>query len=259
MALADISQTISLWRLVWTLSVFDIRLRYRGSVLGPLWLTLSTAVMIVALGFLYSQLFHISLTDFLPFISLSLVLWTFLSTIVAEGCLCFTGQEAMLRAMRMPLSMHAARVVIRNVFVLGHNILVVVLVFAIMRLLPGKYIFLEIPAFALWMIDAFATCLILGVFCARFRDVPPIVTSVMQIAFFVTPVIWSPALIQHRGRIFLETWNPMFDLLDIIRAPLLNTPISGTIWMIALGYSTLLVLAASYVFMRFRPRVTYWI
>ncbi len=258
-AWADLAKTASLWQLVWALSVFDIRLRYRGSVLGPFWLTLSTAVMVAALGVLYSQLFHIALTEYLPFISLSLVLWTFMSTIVGEGCLCFTSQDSGLRAMRMPLALHAARVVIRNLFVLGHNIIVIVLVFLIMRQMPGRFIFLEIPAFSLWLIDGFAACLILGVLCARFRDVPPIVASLMQVAFFISPVIWSPALMQHRGRIFLETWNPFFDLLDIIRGPLLNTSISGTIWMVACLYSVLLVMAAGIIFVQFRPRVSYWI
>ncbi|MDE8349563.1 MAG: ABC transporter permease [Acidocella sp.] len=259
MAKADLRQTLSLWRLVWALSVFDIKLRYRGSVLGPFWLTLSTAVMVLALGFLYSQLFHIVLAIYLPFISLSLVLWSFMSNLVAEGCTCFTTQETMLRAMRMPLSIHAARVVVRNVFVLLHNILVIVLVFLILQIMPNKFSFLLIPGFTLWLIDGFAICLILGALCTRYRDVPPIIASLMQVAFFVTPVIWSPAILQHRGRIFLETWNPFFDLLDIIRAPLLSTPISPTIWAIAMFYSTILVIAAGLVFIHSRARIAYWV
>ncbi|MDE8343431.1 MAG: ABC transporter permease [Acidocella sp.] len=259
MAFADLSKTLALWRLVWALSVFDIKLRYRGSILGPFWLTISTGMMVFALGFLYSELFHIELTTYLPFISLSLVLWTFISCLVAEGCTCFTTQEAMLRAMRMPLSMHAARVVVRNVFVLLHNILVIVLVFFILRIMPGKFSFLLIPGFALWLVDGFAICLILGVLCTRYRDVPPIVASVMQIAFFITPVIWSPAILQHRGRVFLETWNPFFDLLDIVRAPLLSTPISPAIWGIAVFYSVILVIAAGLVFIQSRARVAYWV
>jgi lipopolysaccharide transport system permease protein len=155
--------------------------------------------------------------------------------------------------------MHAARVVVRNVFVLLHNILVIVLVFLILRVMPGKFSFLLIPGFTLWLIDGFAVCLILGVICTRFRDVPPIVASIIQIAFFITPVIWSPAILQHRGREFLETWNPFFDLLDIIRAPLLSTPISPAIWAIAIFYSAILVIAAGLVFIQSRARIAYWV
>jgi lipopolysaccharide transport system permease protein len=197
-AFGDVAETLQLWRLVWKLSFLDIRLRYRGSMLGPFWLTLSTGVMIGALGFLYAGLFHTDIHTYLPYLSLSLILWNFLSALTAEGCTCFTVSESMIRASRMPLTLHAARVVIRNFLVFAHNIVVVVVVFAVMRKMPGAQSYMIVPAFVLWFIDGFAICLLIGAFCARFRDVPPIVGSIMQIAFFVTPILWSPAVLQHR-------------------------------------------------------------
>lgn len=260
MAMADVRQTMQLWPLVWTLSVLDIRLRYRGSVLGPFWLTLSTSVMIAALGFLYSRLFHTDIQTYLPFLSLSLVLWQFLQTLTSEGCTCFTSSESMIRAMRMPLSLHAARVVVRNILVLAHNVIVIVAVFLIMGTVPGAYSFTIVPAFALWVVDAVAISLFLGVLCARFRDIPPIVASIMQIAFFVSPVIWNPAIIAHRGiGIVLVKWNPFYALLEIVRGPLLGAPFEAQNWEIAVGYSTGLVLLAAIGFTRARARVAYWV
>jgi len=260
MALADIRQTVQLWPLVWTLSVLDIRLRYRGSILGPFWLTLSTSVMIGALGFLYSRLFHTDIQTYLPFLSLSLVLWQFLSTLTSEGCTCFTSSESMIRAMRMPLSLHAARVVVRNILVLAHNVIVIVAVFLIMGTVPGAYSFTIVPAFALWVVDAVAISLFLGVLCARFRDIPPIVASIMQIAFFVSPVIWNPAILAHRGiGTVLVKWNPFYALLEIVRGPLLGAPFEAQNWEIAVGYSAGLVLLAAVGFTRARSRVAYWV
>jgi lipopolysaccharide transport system permease protein len=256
----DLRRTATLWRLVWALSVMDIRLRYRGSLLGPFWLTLSTAVMVGSLGFLYSRLFHTNIVTYLPFLSLSLVLWNFLSTLVTEGCTCFTTSEGMIRAMRMPLSLHAARVVVRNILVFAHNIVVIVVVFLIMRTVPGHMSFLLVPAFALWLIDAFAICLALGVLCTRYRDVPPIVASILQIAFFVSPILWSPTILAHRASgIVLVNWNPFFALMDIVRAPLLGTEMTWHIWGVALVYSALLVASAGFIFMRARARLAYWV
>jgi lipopolysaccharide transport system permease protein len=260
MALLDLRQTMQLWRLVWTLSLLDIRLRYRGSILGPFWLTLSTAVMIAALGFLYSRLFHTDIKTYLPFLSLSLVLWTFLQTLTGDGCTCFTSSEAMIRAARMPLSLHAARVVVRNILVLSHNVVVIVAVFLIMGTVPGPYSFTIVPAFALWVVDAMAISLMLGVLCARFRDIPPIVASIMQIAFFVSPVIWSPTILAHRGiGIVLVKWNPFYALLEIMRGPLLGTKLELGNWAIALGYSAILVVLAAVSFARARSRIAYWV
>jgi lipopolysaccharide transport system permease protein len=260
MAFSDIRQSCALWRLVWTLGMFDIRLRYRGSVLGPFWLTLSTAVMVGSLGFLYSRLFHTDIISYLPFLSLSLVLWNFISTLTTEGCTCFTIAEPMIRAMRMPLSVHAGRVVVRNILVLGHNIVVIAAVFAILGKAPGAFSFLIVPACALWLVDAFAICLLLGVLCARYRDVPPIIASVMQIAFFVSPIMWNAAILAQRGiGVVLVKWNPFYDLLEIIRGPLMGTPTNLQTWAAAAGYSALLVVLAMIGFARARPRLAYWV
>ncbi len=260
MAFADLNDTLRLWPLIWTLSLFDIRLRYRGSLLGPFWLTLSTAVMIGALGFLYSRLFHTDIHTYLPFLSLSLVLWNFISMLTSEGCTCFTSAEAVIRGIRMPLIVHAARVVVRNVLVLAHNVVVIIGVFLMMRTVPALSSFTILPAFALWLIDGLAISIFLGILCARFRDIPPIVGSIMQIAFFVSPVIWSPTILAHRGLgIVLIKWNPFFALLQIVRGPLLGEPLALSTWVIALGYSAILVTFAAVSFVRVRPRIAYWI
>jgi lipopolysaccharide transport system permease protein len=259
-AFGDIIQTVQLWRLVWTLSSLDIRLRYRGSILGPFWLTLSTGVMVGALGFLYAGLFHTDIKSYLPYLALSLILWNFLSALTSEGCTCFTLSEAMIRASRMPLSLHAARVVIRNFLVFAHNIVVIVVVFAVMRKPPGAESYLIIPALTLWFFDGFAICLLLGSFCARFRDIPPIVGSIMQIAFFVTPILWSPAILEHRGiGTILIKWNPFYALLEIVRAPLDGTPLHLVTWEFALGYSAFLILCAGIMFSISRARLAYWV
>jgi lipopolysaccharide transport system permease protein len=260
LATADLGETAHLWRLVLALSFMDIKLRYRGSVLGPFWLTLSTAVMIGAIGFLYAGLFHQDVAKYLPYLSISLVFWGFLSTLTAEGGTSFSAAEGMIRAQRMPLSLHAARVVMRNLFILAHNLVVIVVVFAIFRVVPSPAVISVIPALLLWLVDGMAVCLLLGVFGARFRDIPPIVASVVQIAFYVTPIIWSPTMVMHRhiGRVLVE-WNPFYALLQILRGPLLGAPLEPAAWGVALGYSALLLLLSALVFTRARARIAYWI
>jgi lipopolysaccharide transport system permease protein len=261
LAASDLAETARLWRLVWALAFLDIRLRYRGSVLGPFWLTLSTAIMIGALGFVYSRLFHTDLHSYLPFLSLSLVLWNnFIAALVSDSCTGYTTADAMIRAMRMPLSLHAARVVVRNILILAHNVIVIVAVFAIMDTWPGRVAAMAIPGFMLWIVDALAVAMLLGGFCARFRDVPPIAASIMQIAFFVSPIIWSPQILKNRGiGVILLNWNPFYALLEIVRAPLLNQMPSANTWGSALGYSAGLLVLTALFFVRARGRIAFWV
>ena len=257
LAMRDIADGLRLGHLAWTLAWLDIRLRYRGSMLGPFWLTLSTAIMVGSLGVLYATLFHMDVHDYLPFLALSQVLWAFLSTLVIEACKCFTQAEGMIRAVRMPLFLHALRMLIRNVLVLAHNVVVIVVVDIVFSIQPGWHAILALPAFAVWGVDALAVALLLGAFCARFRDIAPIIGSVMMIAFFLTPVIWQP---QQLGRhAVLLPFNPFYALLEIVRAPLLGQTPSIDTWLAAVLYSIALCGVSWAFFVRARGRVAFWL
>ncbi len=257
LALRDLREAIRLRRLCWTLAWLDIKGRYRGSVLGPIWLTLSTAVMVASLGLLYSTLFRTNLHDYLPFLALSLVLWTFVQTLVSEACTCFTQEEGMIRSVRMPFFLYAGRIVLRNLLVLAHNIIVIAVVFAIFAIWPGWMALAAVPAMLLWVADSLAISVALGAFCARFRDIPPIVASVMQIAFFVTPIIWKPELIS-RGRALLPI-NPFFSLTEVVRAPLLGELPGWETYLSAAGYSLLICGLSWTLFVRVRGRLAFWL
>jgi lipopolysaccharide transport system permease protein len=255
--LRDVADGLALWRLSATLAWLDIKLKYRGSVLGPFWLTISTAVMIVTLGTLYSTLFHMDVHQYLPFLALSLVAWNTLSGLIGDSCTTFTVAEGTMRTTRMPFSVHAIRVVVRGAIQLAHNVPVIIAVFAWFDTWPGLIALRTIPAFLLWGFDSFALCFLLGALCLRFRDIPPIVASIMQIMFFVTPIVWRP---EQLGR---HAWwlplNPFFSLLEIIRAPLLGLHAGWHAYAYSAGYSAVLILLAIAVFGHVRGRLTFWL
>ncbi len=258
LAITDMVDACRLWRLAFTLGWFDIRLRYRGSMLGPFWLTLSTAVMVAALGVLYSRLFNMELHDYLPFLALSLVLWNVLQTLIGEACTCFTAAESTIRSMRMPFTLHPMRVVVRNGIVLAHNVVVILAVYAWFDAWPGIRALWALPALLIWVIDGLAVCFLLGPIGARFRDIPPIVASVTQIAFFISPIIWKPELLKGAALEYL--WlNPFYTLLEIVRGPLLGAPVSLHVWASALGYSAVLLVIAWVLFARTRSRLAFWV
>lgn len=260
LAAVDLKEGARLWRLVWALALADIRLRYRGSVLGPFWLTLSTAIMIGAMAFLYAGLFHTDIHTYLPYLTVSLILWGYLSALITEGSMCFISAEGTIRGMRMPLTVHAGRSVVRNTIVLAHNLIVIVAVFAIMRTPFGWSALWAIPAFALWLLDGLAVSVLFGAFCARFRDVPQIIASLLQIAFFVTPIMWyAKVLATHPSGQILVRFNPFFLILEVLRGPLLDEPVTlGTVAKAVFG-SAILIAIAAVGFARTRGRLAYWV
>jgi lipopolysaccharide transport system permease protein len=256
-AMRDLVEGWQLGRLCWTLAWLDIRLRYRGSVLGPFWLTISTGAMVASMGLLYAVLFRLNLRDYIPFLALSLVLWAYLGNVVSEGCAAFTAAEGTVRSVRMPFTLYAGRIVLRNLVVLAHNALVVVVVDLVLSFWPGRIAALAVPGIILWLVNSLAVTLLLGAICARFRDIPPIVASLMQLAFFISAVIWRPD--QLGAFEWMLAFNPFFSLLEVVRGPLFGVMPTKLTILMALLYSVALWVVTWVVFARVRGRIAFWL
>ncbi len=253
----DIVLGLKRWRLAWALARTDITHRYRGSVLGPLWLTISTAVMLGALGFLYAKLFQIDVRAYLPWLAVSLILWNMIAQAIGDACTSITSAESVVRQMPLPYSVHALRTVFRNAVVAAHNLPLIAIVFLIFGVSPGWGALMAIPGLVLLAVNAFWASMLLGLLCARFRDIPPIVGSVVQIAFFVTPVIWKPELIRE-SQVWLPL-NPFFVIMETMRGPIMGTGVPITIWIAAIFYTAIVAVVAHAFFTRFRNRVAFWV
>ena len=256
-ALEDLATGFARWRLAAALARLDIRNRYRGSVLGPFWLSLSTAIMVVALGLLYSTLFALPLGEYLPYLAVSLIVWNLVSQVVTEGCTSLTSSEGVIRQLTLPYTVHALRCVFRNVAVAAHSLPLILVVFAVFGHLPGPEALLALAGLALVAANAFALAIVLGMVCARFRDIPPIIGSVLQLAFFMSPVLWKPELLKER-----QVWlplNPFYTLMETVRGPLVEGGAAPVVWASAIGFTALTCALAFAFFVRFRGRIAFWV
>jgi ABC-type polysaccharide/polyol phosphate export permease len=236
----------------------DIRQRYRRSYLGPFWLTISTAMMVVALGLLYAAIFRQPLEDYLPFLATGLVIWTFIAGIVADGCNAFIAADGIIKQIRVPFATLALRSLWRNLVIFGHNAVIIVAVVALYgRGQSVATLALLVPAMALVLANGLWVTLVLGLFCARFRDVPLIVANIMQLMFFLTPILWQPSLLP--GRTAFVQWNPLHHFVEILRAPFLGEFPPASSWLAA-GAITAAGWALCFVlFRRYRGRIAYWL
>lgn len=256
LALYDIIRGFLKWRLNWHLGWIDIKLRYRGSVLGPFWITIIMGCKIATIGFLYAYLFHINLHEYLSYISISVVLWLFINTLVFDSCTIFTNSENLILSTRLPFSIYVWRTIISNFLILLHHLIVVVVVFYLLKIVPYT-LYLLIPSGILWTFDGFAVALLIGILGTRYKDIPPIVASIMQALFFITPIIWKVDRLHFNKNYMLL--DPLYPLFEIVRAPILGDYVPPLIWIAAIGYSCLLWIAALFIFSKTRFRIPYWL
>jgi len=243
---------------VWgTLGWHDIRQRYRRSILGPFWFTLSTIIMVGVLGALYSTLLHQKITDYLPYLAVGLVVWAYLAAVANEGCVAFIGAAYLIKQIRLPLTVHVCRIAWRNFVILLHSLPVVVVLLLIFGRWP-TWEFLLVPlALVLLFLHGVWVGAALGVLCARFRDIPPIVTNLIQVVFFFTPVMWSPEILKDRA--WVAEYNPLYHLIETVRAPLTGRPTHWESWVWSIGLLVVGFAFAQFLMKRFRNRVPYWL
>lgn len=254
----DLLESGRRWRLWSKLGWHDIRKRYRRSVLGPFWLTLSMAVMVASLGLVYGTLFRLDLENYLPFLAIGLATWTFIASFLNEGCTSFIELEPLIKNVRIPMSLHILRVLWRNLIIYAHNVVIFAVVAVIFGVSPGVTgVLLAFAGLGLLLVNAGWVMLLFGTICTRFRDVPLITASVVQLLFFVTPVMWKPELLGERR--YLMALNPFYHLIEVIRAPLLGQLPGWENWAIGLLFAVAGWTFAFAFFARFRKRIAYWL
>ena len=256
--LADIIAAVKSYRLVALLGWQDMRQRYRRSILGPFWLTVSTAVMIGSIALVFGQILSSGVTELLPSLTAGLILWTFMSSSITEGCASFTSAEGIIKQLPIPLFVHVQRVVFRNILILAHNAIIVVLVLAFLRVSLSWATLLSLLGFLVLSINLLWISLFMGIVCTRYRDLPQVFANFLQVAFYLTPIIWTAGILPTKGQELL-VFNPFFHLIEIVRAPLLGQSPSLLSWIAALsmgmaGWAVVLVL-----YQRYRWRIPYWL
>ena len=257
LSLVDLKQSIASWRL-WTLPVWlEIRQRYARSRVGPFWLTISMGVMITSLGVVYGTLFGQKMTDYLPFLASSIVLWTLFSQMILEGSTAYINSAPYIRQVPSPKLIFILQVVWRNLIVLAHNFVIVIGLLIVFGVKSWESLPMFIPGLLVYVLNAMWIAMLAGLLSARFRDLPQIIAALIQIAFYVTPIIFRPEALNRFS--FIVEWNPLAYLIDLVRGPLIGQMPSALTWEVTVGMAVIGWPIALLMTGRYLKRLPYWI
>lgn len=254
----DLIESFRRWQLWWLLGYNDVRQRYRRSRLGQLWITLSMGVFIIAIGPVYALIFNTDIREFLPYLTINIVVWSFIAAMINDACTVFIQSDSFLRQERIPKIGFLFRILVRNFLILSHNALLIPLVLLAFGRFLTPVALLAIPG----LIIVTAICVVMGLFLAtisaRFRDFPQIVTNVVQVAFFLTPIFWQRKQILADFH-YVVDFNPFASLLSVISSPLLGQVPTAREYLVCLVMGVVVTLIALPFFARFRARIVYWL
>jgi ABC-type polysaccharide/polyol phosphate export permease len=241
-----------------TLAQQDVKLRYRGSILGPFWQTTTTVIMIGSMGYIYAKLFKVELHDYLPMLTVGLIFWQYQAGLLTEGCGTFTSVQGIIQSVKLPFSLHAYRLVYRNLLTLAHSFVIVPIVLTIFpHPIEWPRLIVLVPGLVLMTLIGVAVSVLVGMISARFRDVPPIVANIVMVVFFITPIFWPAEALGENS--WWAELNPMYAAIDVMRAPLLGQATAPHSWAILMSVTAFTGGVAFAFFARFRSRIAFWV
>jgi ABC-type polysaccharide/polyol phosphate export permease len=252
----DFNRSFVAFRLVIALAYQDILAKYRGSILGPFWITATTAALTAGLGVLYSRIFSVELQTYVPFIATGLVIWGFVSATIVEGTNAFNDAAGILRQTSLPIPIFLLRVAVRNWIVLLHQVIIIVVVFLYFRVPLSPYSLMSLVGLALVSLNLTWIALLVAILSSRFRDVPQVIAAIMQFALFMTPVFWAPDRVAGHP---LVTLNPFYYMLDAIRAPLLGARLDHRTLTVIVSLAIVGWIVAFLVYASTRRRVVHYL
>jgi ABC-type polysaccharide/polyol phosphate export permease len=258
-AAGDVAEGIRRWR-SWTyLAIEQVKNQYRRTVIGPWWLTLQTAAYVFGLAILFGAIFQQPLDEFVPYVAAGFIGFTLLAGLTRQGADVFVANASTLTSTRQPLSVLVFRGAMVELLQFGHTMVIIGAFVAVGMVPLSLKLLLVVPAVLIILLNGLAVGLWLGPTVARFRDVGPFITSILQVMMFFTPVFWRVDEIHPDSRNALVGWNPFAYLLELFRDPLLGQFPSALTWTGVAAVTAVNLILAFWVFARTRSRLPYWV
>jgi ABC-type polysaccharide/polyol phosphate export permease len=259
LAVNDVVAGLANWRIWGILGWQDIRLRYRRSQLGPFWITLSTAILVYSMGFLYGALFKVDLAEYYPYLASGIISWTLISNILIDSNEAFINSHAYIKQIKLHYSIFILQVLTRNFIIFLHNLLVLIPIIIFFHV---KFSFISLVYLFIGMAIIFCCGLCYGSIFAiigtRYRDIKQLINSVMQVIFMLTPIVWQPSMLPPKY-LFLATANPLNQIINLVRAPLTGHIPSLNTFLICCSLLGLGLVIHLLLLSRSRQHIPFWI
>ncbi len=257
-ALDDLSETFRIRRSIADAALFEIRRRYRRTVIGPFVSTLANAVIILASSVVFARVLDMPFGTYFAYVAVSFFAWSIIIVPVLESSDIAAKHAAMLKARRRPLSELPARAVAVAAVVGLHDVCVpVIAVLAsgggfTAATLTLPFFFVAVGAML------FPVCLLVMLAGARWPDLTKVaVTCGSSLAFFVTPIMWP---VERLGDMAAyQLFNPAHVAIELIRAPLTGRLPGIAETLAAAAWCALFWAVALHVLTRARSRALMWL
>ncbi len=239
------------------LALTDLKARYRRSFLGPFWNVLTVAIGVLGLSLIWSEIFNVPKSEMVPSLCIGLVFWNFISACVVEASSTFFLNTIFLKNVKISTFTLSLTMFYKHFLNLLHGFFLITFVLVYFHETLSLTTLLFIPGIVLVTLNLLWIIHVLSYLGARYRDLSPLIASIMPIVFFLTPVLYQAR--QLKSMKTLMIFNPFFHFISLVRDPLLGGLPSVSNYAVSLCLLIFGWIFAFYLTEKKRYRLMYWI
>ena len=242
----------------WMLARQSIQSSYLRTVLGPFWITLQQLVWVLGIGVVYSQLFRVERSGFIPLLAYGVLIWSFISGAITSAPSLYSDSASYLSSSTLPISFYGFQSLANQALTFLHSAIVMLIIPIVYGVRPTIAAIGLVPAaLLLILVNVFSAILWLAPLGLRFRDVRVAISAIVPLMMFMTPIFWDPSQLPKRH--WVVVINPMAWPVLSARDPLLGRPADRGLWMLLLAATVVNLAIAFITFSRSRRRIRYWL
>jgi ABC-2 type transport system permease protein len=257
--MSDLREGLSRRQVWFGLTWQNIKSQYRRTYLGPWWITVQQVIFVAGLSLLFGVLMGQDLQTFIPYVTIGFIVFTWMTTMLQGGAASIVANGAAIKTTTGPLSIYSLNNFASATIQFAHNSIAIVAVVVIFQGKVTWTIVLLPVALLVMCANGIAIGLWLGPVVARYRDVGPIINSLVSVLFFFTPVFWVPTDLTSAQVAGLAGWNPFAYLLEFVRGPILGAWPTTAVFVGVTIITVSNVTAGIVHFSRTRDRLAYWL
>ncbi len=210
-------------------SWLDLVVKYRQSRLGILWLIAPAALYVWGLGFFFSSMSGQPFAPFAVYVALGWLIFRVIQSVIIESTTAFPAASSFIMDGHARLTDFVLQVTAKALFYFLASMPVLIIALAYAPHVSGSGLAFGLITFPLIVLNALWIGVVFALIGARFPDLGQFISNIFMFAFLLTPIIWQAQTMpagSMRGH--LMRINPLFHMVELVRAPILGEPLETT-------------------------------
>ena len=217
-------------KLIWKLSINDFKTRFAGSYLGIFWAFVQPVVTIVVYWLVFDKGLNVGSTlsrtgisvPFVLWLTAGLVPWFYFQEALMNGTNALIEYNYLVKKVVFKISILPIIKIISALFVHIFFVVFVIILFACYGYYPDLYtlqvIYYSFCMFMLVLAICYTTCAVV----IFFRDLSQIISILLQVGTWATPIMWQISIIHNRWLLLFFQLNPMYYVVNGYREALIE-------------------------------------